>query len=575
MSVNINTSTNNITINNSDRVITVNDNNQSTSVNITQPITDIVAITTVGPQGPVGPPGPVGPMPTFNTSSLATTGSNNFVGNQTVTGSVTATLGFTGSLFGTASFATTSSFPWNITGSNISYINGNVGIGTNNPIANLDIYSSASNSSFRLAGNAGVFASIYRYSNNTTRPRYEMYKARGTDSAPLVIQSNDELGSIDFHGYDGTAFQRNAIVLVQALNVSSSIITPRYLIGLGPNAGSNNYFFSLTSTGTVLADNASAISPSAKLHVRGSGSASTTTALRVENSTANPSLVVTDDSNVSIGGIINSTGFGQKLRIIGQGDAAIGIYRNQASSSPAKIEFMKSRGTYDVPLVVNNLDELGSLGYFGFNGTSYSNSARVYARAVSSTGTGVEGELLTTLWNNTGGNLNMLRLTINGLGIGNALDYAPSARLHVRSSGATASTTALRVENSSATPSLVVLDNSFVGIGTATPSASLQVRGSGSSASTTAFRVENSNFSASLVVLDDIRVGIGTTTPSFTLDVSGSVRFTNGLTVTGSLNVTNGITGSLLGTSSFAITASYALNTISETLAIAYAIALG
>jgi hypothetical protein len=41
----------------------------------------------------------------------------------------------------------------------------------------------------------------------------------------------------------------------------------------------------------------------------------------------------------------------------------------------------------------------------------------------------------------------------------------------------------------------------------------------------------------------------------FRLDVSGSGRFTDGLTVTGSLNVTNGITGSLFGTSSYAINA--------------------
>jgi trimeric autotransporter adhesin len=42
----------------------------------------------------------------------------------------------------------------------------------------------------------------------------------------------------------------------------------------------------------------------------------------------------------------------------------------------------------------------------------------------------------------------------------------------------------------------------------------------------------------------------------FRLDVSGSGRFTDGLTVTGSLNVANGITGSLFGTSSYAVNAS-------------------
>jgi hypothetical protein len=73
------------------------------------------------------------------------------------------------------------------------------------------------------------------------------------------------------------------------------------------------------------------------------------------------------------------------------------------------------------------------------------------------------------------------------------------------------------------------------------------------------------------------RVGIGTTTPAYKLDVSGSGNFTNNLTVTGSLTVsgsstltnigpaifsgsltvTEGITGSLFGTSSYALTASY------------------
>jgi hypothetical protein len=52
-------------------------------------------------------------------------------------------------------------------------------------------------------------------------------------------------------------------------------------------------------------------------------------------------------------------------------------------------------------------------------------------------------------------------------------------------------------------------------------------------------------------------VGIGTSTPSYKLDVSGSGRFTNGLTVTGSLTSPS-ITGSLFGTASQAISASYA-----------------
>jgi hypothetical protein len=81
----------------------------------------------------------------------------------------------------------------------------------------------------------------------------------------------------------------------------------------------------------------------------------------------------------------------------------------------------------------------------------------------------------------------------------------------------------------------------------------------------------------SLFVSGSGDIGVGTTTPSYKLDVSGSGNFTNNLTVTGSLTVsgsstltnigpavfsgslvvTEGITGSLFGTSSYALTASY------------------
>jgi hypothetical protein len=52
-------------------------------------------------------------------------------------------------------------------------------------------------------------------------------------------------------------------------------------------------------------------------------------------------------------------------------------------------------------------------------------------------------------------------------------------------------------------------------------------------------------------------LGIGTISPSASLDVSGSARITNGLTVTGSL-IAPSITGSLCGTSSWAVSASWA-----------------
>jgi hypothetical protein len=60
-------------------------------------------------------------------------------------------------------------------------------------------------------------------------------------------------------------------------------------------------------------------------------------------------------------------------------------------------------------------------------------------------------------------------------------------------------------------------------------SSTLHVKGAGATSGTTALRVENTNASASLVVLDNGAVGIGTTSPSSSilLDVSGSIRSFN------------------------------------------------
>jgi len=188
-----------------------------------------------------------------------------------------------------------------------------------------------------------------------------------------------------------------------------------------------------------------------------------------------------------------------------------------------------------------------------------------------------------------------------GLGTGTG---TISSRLQVKGSGATSATTALRVENTNASASLVVLDDGTVGVGTSTTSRTLQVNGSfrvnrtnqtfqywdletGEANFGRLRHISDSNNQKGLTIsnilsgatpagfwnfislevqngealrIDAARnIGIGTISPSASLDVSGSGRFTNGLTVTGSLRAPS-ITGSLLGTASYATTAAYALD---------------
>lgn len=55
----------------------------------------------------------------------------------------------------------------------------------------------------------------------------------------------------------------------------------------------------------------------------------------------------------------------------------------------------------------------------------------------------------------------------------------------------------------------------------------------------------------------DYSLGLGTYTPEYKLDVSGSGRFTDELTATGSIESVQGFTGSLQGTASYALSASF------------------
>ena len=137
------------------------------------------------------------------------------------------------------------------------------------------------------------------------------------------------------------------------------------------------------------------------------------------------------------------------------------------------------------------------------------------------------------------------------------------ARLQVKGTGATSATTALRVENTNASASLVVLDDGSVGVGTSTTTAKLDVRINQANTSTVpylnllndaagyvgyTFKKVGSNdlglygnYTAPPPMLwkyvdgTNSYVGVNTASPTYHLDVSGSARITNGLIVTGSV----------------------------------------
>jgi hypothetical protein len=102
--VNINNTDNQVTAVNANQSIIITDNGSTahTPVNVTQPITSVVLVNTLGPIGPQGPVGPGG-----GGGDFVTTASFNAFTSSYSTGSFTGS--FTGSLFGTSSWAFSSS----------------------------------------------------------------------------------------------------------------------------------------------------------------------------------------------------------------------------------------------------------------------------------------------------------------------------------------------------------------------------------------------------------------------------------------------------------------------------------
>jgi hypothetical protein len=102
---------------------------------------------------------------------------------------------------------------------------GNVGIGTTTPDGNFEVSGTATQQY------------LTRYSTDTSAPTEYFRKSRGTEAARTTVVTGDNIGQLNFQGYDGTGFTSGAQIIIDSEGtIGTNRIPTRMLFRTGTNA---------------------------------------------------------------------------------------------------------------------------------------------------------------------------------------------------------------------------------------------------------------------------------------------------------------------------------------------------
>lgn len=256
------------------------------------------------------------------TGATGATGSTGVTGITGATGSTGATgaTGITGADLGTH---------WSLTGNSVSFTDfigtvanqdfvlktnglermrvlggGNIGLGTTSPDAEFEVVSTSNNLPHGIIGteyNSGAFADAHIW----------LRKAGGTENLPSAVNANDEIGSLKFRGFNGTAFSTNDQTEITAVATETFTFANNgsYLKFMTTPNGSMNGFERMRIDQNGYIGIGTSGSPTSTLDVNGTititGNNSTSELNRTQTGTAN--LVPIAYGNINVNAGINAS----------------------------------------------------------------------------------------------------------------------------------------------------------------------------------------------------------------------------------------------------------------------------